>query len=436
MPAQPLNHQYQQKLRSVDEVILEFGTIRNLILAMGIAMPESLVRALGRHLPTLHAAPINLYYMHGSEALADVLLQENMRQAVSPHPLFLSNYDREVLRQHPDWVQFVPSTFHQVGRLLTEQIDPDCFMATVSPMDKHGYFSLGTNADYGASVVRKAKRVIVEVNPAMPRTFGECSVHLSEVDWIVESDHPLHLLCNKPITATDEAIATQIAALIEDGDTLQLGVGGVPNAVLSQLYDRQDLGLHSELLSPAMTDLIAAGVINGRRKSWWQHKHIYTLALGDQNMLNFMDDNPSLSGMPASWVNNPSIIRQNDNMVSVNSAIEVDLSGQINAETIAGSPFSGTGGQLDFVRGAYAAKNGRSFIALHSTAKGGTVSKIVPSLSASTVTDTRMDTHFVVTEFGCVNLKGLSLRERAFALAELAHPNFRESLLRSAHLIR
>jgi itaconate CoA-transferase len=346
----------------------------------------------------------------------------------------MSSHDRAAFKQLaiPALVEFVPATFHQVGRLLTEQVEPHCFMVTVSPMDKHGYFSLGTNADYGASVIRKAHKVIVEVNENMPRTFGECSVHISEVDGIIEHHTPLSEMPAHPPSTTDIKIARIIADRINDGDTLQMGVGGVPSAVLGFLKDHKNLGLHSELFCPAMVELIQTGVINGKHKSWMQHKHIFTLALGDKAMYDFMDDNPSIVGYPASWVNNPSIIQKNNNMVSVNAAIEVDLSGQINAEQISGQPFSGTGGQLDFVRGAYASKGGRSFIALNSTAKRGSISRIVPRLAGGAVTDTRMDTQFVVTEYGCVDLKGLSLPQRAKALIAIAHPDFREDLKQQA----
>jgi len=299
-------------------------------------------------------------------------------------------------------------------------------------MDKHGYFSLGTNADYGASVIRKAHKIIVEVNENMPRTFGECSVHISEIDGIIENDTPLIEIPPRLPSPTDAKIAALIAEYINDGDTLQMGVGGIPSAVLGLLKNHKNLGLHSELFCPAMVDLIRSGVINGKHKQWMQHKHIFTLALGDKEMYEFMDDNPSIVGYPASWVNNPVIIQKNNNMVSVNAAIEVDLSGQINAEQIAGQPFSGTGGQLDFVRGAYASKGGRSFIALNSTVKHGAISRIVPRLQGGAVTDTRMDTQYVVTEYGCVNLKGLSLPQRAQALINIAHPDFRESLAQEA----
>jgi itaconate CoA-transferase len=426
---------YQQKLMTAEDACSVLEDKQNLILGMGVAMPPRLVAAVANMLEHNEFSSLNLHYMHGSEALGETLLKPELAGKVCPRPLFMSSHDRAALKRlsHNSLMGFVPATFHQVGRLLTEQIEPHCFMVTVSPMDKHGYFSLGTNADYGASVIRKANKVVVEVNENMPRTFGECSVHITEVDAVVEHHTPLTEIPPHPPSATDIKIAHLIADRINDGDTLQMGVGGVPSAVLSLLKNHKDLGLHSELFCPAMVELIQSGVINGKQKSWMQHKHIFTLALGDKAMYDFMDDNPSIVGYPASWVNNPSIIQKNNNMVSVNAAIEVDLSGQINAEQLAGQPFSGTGGQLDFVRGAYASVGGRSFIALNSTAKKGAISRIVPRLEGGAVTDTCMDTHFVVTEYGCVDLKGLSLQQRAKALISISHPDFREQLTQSAH---
>jgi len=426
---------YDRKLTSAAGAIADIKNGDNLILGMGVAMPPALITAIGTSVRNDELENIKLYYMHGSETLARELLEPQCLAKIHARPLFMSAHDRSVFKQQHGQMEFVPATFHQVGRLLTEQIRPDHFLVTVSPMDKHGYFSLGTNADYGASVIRKAQRVIVEVNQHMPRTFGECSVHISEVDAIIEHHQALTEIPCQQSSITDQNIARQIIEYINDGDTLQMGVGGVPNAVLGFLQQHKNLGLHSELFSPAMVDLIKAGVINGKLKNWMQHKHVFTLALGDKAMYDFMDDNPSIVGYPASWVNNPNIIRKNKNMVSVNSAIEVDLSGQINAEQLGGQPFSGTGGQLDFVRGAYASHGGRSFIALHSTAKQGSISRIVPQIQSGAITDTRMDTQFVVTEYGCVNLKGLSLPERAKALISIAHPDFREQLSAQARTL-
>jgi itaconate CoA-transferase len=426
--------QYDNKKFSANQAALSIKGVRNVILGMGMAMPPALITALAQALQADTISPITLYYMHGTEVLKNTLLSPVLRDKVCPRPLFLSAYDRQALKQlgNEHWIEFVPATFHQVGRLLCQHIEPDCFLVTVSSMDKHGYFSLGTNADYGASVIRKAGKVIIEVNDYMPRTFGECSVHISEIDHVVENHIPLVESTPGPISDIDRVIASRVAEWIDNGDTLQMGIGGVPNAVLDMLGNHRDLGLHTELFSPAIAALIQQGVINSKLKTWMQHKHVFTLALGDRAMFDFMDDNPSIVGYPASWVNNPTIIAKNRNMVSVNAAMEVDLTGQINAEQLNGELFSGTGGQLDFVRGAYASKNGRSFIALHSTAKGGEISRIVPRLKGGTVTDTRMDTHFVVTEYGCINLKGLSIAQRARGLIDLAHPDFRENLLKQA----
>ncbi|WP_250656930.1 acetyl-CoA hydrolase/transferase family protein [Alkalimarinus coralli] len=426
--------EYDRKCVSALYAARQLDDVKNLILGMSVAMPPGLLTAVAAALKNNDIPPLSIYYMHGSEVLKNTLLSPEMKSMVTPHPIFMSAHDREAIKRMgvPNGMQFIPATFHQVGRMLTEHISPDCFMVTVSRMDKHGYFSLGTNADYGASVIRKAKKIIVEVNEHMPRTFGECTVHISEVDYLIENNQPLMESHPQRTSETDLKIATQIAGYIQDGDTLQMGIGGVPNSVLGLLGEHKNLGLHSELFSPAIAKLIQQGVITGKKKSWMQHKHVFTLAIGNRAMYDFMDDNPSVVGYPASWVNNPNIIRKNKNMVSVNAAIEVDLAGQINAEQLNGQTFSGTGGQLDFVRGAYAAENGRSFIALHSTAKRGSISRIVPKLKGSAVTDTRMDTHYVVTEYGSVNLKGKSLPERARALILLAHPQFRDELSQQA----
>ena len=423
---------YQQKLASLEEAAQSVADKSNLILGMGVAMPPGFMAALADRAHDGQLSALKLYYMHSTPAAAESLLVPELMDVIKPHPLFMSSHDRALAeagrRQGQEWVQYVPCVFFQAGRLLTEQISPDCVAITVSPMDKSGHFSLGTNADYAATVVRKAKRVIVEVNPQMPRTFGECLLHVSAVDTVIEHDAPLMEIGNRPPKPADLAIADLIAGEIPDGATIQMGVGAVPNAVMERLQDHKNLGLHSELFSPPMVTLIKKGVLNGAAKTLLKHKHVFTLALGDRAMFDFMDDNPSITGYPVSWVNNPAVIRKNRDMISVNAAIQVDLTGQVNSESLNGREFSGTGGQLDFVRGAYESPGGKSFIALHSTAKKGSISRIVPHLADSTVTDPRMDTHYVVTEFGKADMKGRSLSERARALISIAHPDFRDDL--------
>lgn len=429
---------YAQKLTEAEEAADGIVDKSTLILGMGVAMPPAFMAALaGRAHARRNLSHLPVYYMHSNQAAADTILAPELMDIIKPHSLFMSAHDRELEQKGravgKTWLQFVPCLFHQVGRLLTEAISPDYFVTTVSPMDASGHFSLGTNADYAADLVRTGKHVILEVNPNMPRTFGETLIHVSQIDMIIEHEAPLMIIPEHSIGPEDRSIAQRIVEEIPDRATLQMGVGGVPAAVMKALENHIDLGLHSELFSPPMMRLIKKGVINGRAKSVMPHKHVFTLALGDEEMYAFMNDNPSVVGYPAGWVNSPAVIRKNSDMISVNAAIQIDLTGQINAESLGGHQFSGTGGQLDFVRGAYLAPGGKSFIALHATAKKGTISRIVPRLTESAVTDTRMDAHYVVTEFGRVNLKGLSLGERAAAMISIAHPDFREHLSEAAH---
>ena len=430
------NELYDAKKTSAHDAVASIADRSNLILGMSAAMPPAIMEAVASRAKQGWFTNLNVYYMHASEAAIESLFVPELMDVIKPHPLFMSGHDRHLAKQGyaqgQEWVHFVPCLFHQAGRLLTESISPDCFVVTVSKMDKAGYFSLGTNPDYGATVVRKAKRIIVEVNENMPRTFGECLLHISDVDMIVENSPPLMETIIGGGGIEDEKIGHFIAERIPDGATLQMGIGAVPNSVMGQLQSHKDLGLHSELFSPPMVDLIKRGVLNGRRKTLLPYKHVYTLALGDREMFDFMDDNPSIVGYPVAYVNNPSVIRKNENMISVNAAIEVDFTGQVNSESIGGHQFSGTGGQLDFVRGAYASPGGKSFIALHSTAKKGTVSRITATIKGGAITDPRQDVQYVVTEYGVADLKGRSLQERARALIDIAHPDFREELSKEA----
>jgi len=309
----------------------------------------------------------------------------------------------------------------------------DVTIATVSPMDKAGYFSFGTANDYTSTAARHCGKLIVEVNEHMPRVFGDSLLHVSEVDAIVENSVPLFETIPQKPEAEDEIIGKLIAEMVPDGATIQLGAGNVPNTIAAYLMNHRDLGIHTELFCPSMVDLIEKGVVTGKRKTLHPRKNVFAFARGTTKMYEFMDNNPSIESYPVSYVNDPAVIAQNDNMISINSILEVDLLGQCNAEFMGGYQFSGTGGQLDFVRGSFDSRGGKSILAFHSTAKGGKISRVVPRFEAGTVVTTpRMDAQYLVTEYGVISLKGRSTRERALEIINIAHPKFRDELLREA----
>jgi itaconate CoA-transferase len=324
-------------------------------------------------------------------------------------------------------IEFVPTAFSDSPRLLSEHVEVDTFITTVSPMDRHGWFTFGTSNDYGTSVARSAKRLVVEVNSNMPRVFGDSLLHISEVDALVENHVPLAAVAEAEASDEDRVIAATIASMIPDGACLQMGIGSLPNAVCSMLESRRDLGIHTELMTPALARLVECGAVTNRLKSTYPGRSVFTFAMGDRNFYDFLDDNPSMYSPPVDVVNDPDHIAKNDNVVSVNATLQVDLSGACNSEHVMGKQYSGSGGQLDFVRGASSSRGGKSIIACRSTAKSGSVSRIVTKLDGP-VTTPRNDTHIVVTEYGAVDLRGKSLSERADALVSIAHPEFRNRL--------
>ncbi|MCX7125184.1 MAG: 4-hydroxybutyrate--acetyl-CoA CoA transferase, partial [Gammaproteobacteria bacterium] len=364
------------------------------------------------------------------------ILQYELMDVIKPYPGFLGSKERALVKQgdadgNRKVIFYVPNSFSYMPRYFRERIALDTCVVTVSPMDKSGFFTFGTNNDYTSTAAKVAKKVIVEVNKNMPRVFGHSLIHVSEVTAIVENTVPLIAINPRPPLPEDEKIGKAIVKLIPDGATIQMGVGGVPDAVCQYLTKHNDLGIHSELLSPGMVELIKKGVVTGKCKKLNPDKHVFTLALGNKEMYEYMNDNPSMESYPVDYVNNPSMIAKNDNVISVNSVIEVDLFGQVNAEEIHGRQFGGPGGQNDFVRGAYLSKGGKSILAFESTTQQGKISKIVPSLTG-VVTDLRIDTQYVATEYGIVDLKGLSSHERALQLISIAHPDFRDELIEAA----
>lgn len=435
-------NEYKRKLTNADDAVQLIERTGNIAFGMAVSQPPALLAAIAKRAKIRGFDELRVYYLHAEDHANHTILDYDLMDIIKPHPGFLGSKERLLIKQGDadngrKVIYYVPGSFSHMPRYFREDIKLDTFIVTVSPMDKSGYFTFGTNNDYTSTAARCAKKLIIEVNENMPRVFGDSLLHISEVDAIIENTIPLISLNPRQPLPEDKTIGEAISKLIPDGATIQMGVGGVPDAVCQYLLNHNDLGIHSELLSPGMVELIKKGTVTGKRKNINRGKHIFTLALGDKAMYDFMNDNPSLESYPVDYVNNPSVISQNDNVISVNSLIEIDLYGQVNAENINGRQFGGPGGQNDFVRGAYLSKGGKSILAFESTAKAASISKIVPKLSG-VVTDLRIDTQYIATEYGVINLKGLSSSERAKQLISIAHPNFRDLLSEHAkelHLI-
>ncbi|MCX7698633.1 MAG: 4-hydroxybutyrate CoA-transferase [Candidatus Goldbacteria bacterium] len=328
---------------------------------------------------------------------------------------------------------YIPYFFSEVPYLFETLLPVDVAMVTVSPPDKKGFCSLGVSVDYTKKAVECAKIVIAELNPTMPRTHGDSFVHISQIDFLVEVNRPIHELKSSELTEVEENIGRYVAELIEDGCTLQLGIGGIPDAVLKNLTNFKDLGIHSEMISDGVKHLVEKGVITGSKKTLHKGKIVVNFLMGSRDFYDWVDDNPMIEMRTVDYTNNPYVIAQNNKMVAINSALEVDLLGQVCADTLGPMQFSGVGGQVDFVRGARMSKGGKAIIALPATAKGG-VSRIVPTLkTGAAVTTSRNDVDYVVTDFGIASLKGKTVKERMKALIQIAAPQFREELTKQAY---
>lgn len=365
--------------------------------------------------------------VHQMHALYDrPYLTGNHRDRLRHVSYFLSHVTRPHF--HAGGVDLVPAHFSEVPELLRHGGDPSIVLAAAAPMDRHGYFSLGTNADYVAGLIGRVP-FFLEVNQEMPRTFGRNQVHVSQIAGWTEVDRPLVEVPPKEPDDLDRSIASHVAERIKDGDTLQVGIGAIPNAILSMLTDHRDLGLHTELLADGVIDLAESGALTGVTKKRGRNKHVTTFALGTRRLYDWLDDNASVELWPVEHVNDPRTIALEHGFASINATTEVDLLGQCASETIQGTYWSGSGGQTDFARGAMYATDGRGFVVTRSTAKGGEVSRIVGRLSRGSVVTTLKNTvDHVVTEYGVAELRGRSIRERAAALIAIAHPDHRDWL--------
>lgn len=418
---------WRNRAVDADTAVAPMRSATNVFVQGAAATPTPLIEALARR---TDVEGVRLYHLHlqgpvpfiepalaGRFRCVSLFTGANMRAAVNDGradhvPIFLSE---------------VPSLF------AGGQVVLDAAIVQLSPPDRHGFCSLGTSVDTARAAVDHARLVIAEINERMPRTHGNTLVPFARIDRFVHTDRPLHDTPPEPETPEVARIAEQVAMLVRDGATLQMGIGAIPDAVLSRLGDRQDLGVHSEMFSDRLVDLVATGAVTNRRKRLFSNRIVTSFVAGTRRTFDFVDDNPLVEFHPCDRTNDPIAIQQNPGVTAINSALEVDLSGQICADSLGHRIVSGIGGQLDFMRGAARSPDGVPIIALPSTAKQGTISRIVPALTPGAgVVTSRGHVHWIVTEYGAVNLHGISLRERAERLIAIAHPDHRAELRQAA----
>lgn len=398
------------------------------IFVQGAAMtPNTLLNAICERYRELREVEIVSIHTDGDVFFA----REPYRDSFRINTCFVGGNVREVVNTNRG--DYIPIFLSEIHHLFRRNILPiDVAVVQVSPPDKHGYCSLGVSVDVTLPAVQCARRVIAQVNPMVPRTHGDGIVHVSQIDALVEVNEPIHQYSTGEISETEARIGRHVASLIEDGATLQMGIGSIPNAVLSNLRGHKRLGIHTEMFTDGILSLVEAGVVTGEEKVLEPNMIVTCFAAGSQKLYDFIDDNPLVHFKEAAYTNDTANIRRNPRVTAINSAIEIDLTGQICADTIGSLQYSGVGGQMDFIRGAALSEGGKPIIALPSVTAGG-ISKITPFLRhGAGVTTTRAHVHYVATEYGVVNLFGKNLKQRAEALITIAHPDHRESLQAAA----
>ncbi len=418
---------YKGKVVTADEAVRKIKSGDRVVFGHAAGEPRVLVDAMVRNASSYKNVEIVHMVAMGKGEYCNPEYSENFTH----NALFAGGPTRKAI--HEGRALFTPCHFSRIPALFTEKkLQVDVVLIMLSLPDEHGYCSYGVSVDYTKPATESAKVVIAEVSPHMPRTYGESMIHVSEIDFIVETETKPAVLNPPVLSETDEKIGKNIAELIDDGDCLQLGIGAVPDAILNFLTDKKDLGIHSEMFSDGVVNLVEKGVINCSKKNFHPGRMVVTFLMGTEKLYKFVNNNPLVEMYPVSYVNNPAVIARNDNMVSVNSALQVDFTGQVVSDTIGYKQYSGTGGQLDFVRGASWSNGGKSILAFSSTAAGGKLSRVVSHIDeGASVTTPRTDTHYIVTEYGIADLKGKSVVERARALIKIAHPDFREELAKS-----
>ncbi|THU00230.1 acetyl-CoA hydrolase/transferase family protein [Lampropedia puyangensis] len=439
MGQQSVLAQYDAKKSTAEEAVALIPSGARIALGLAIAEPPAILKALAARAQVGEVGDLRMHYLLAGATAGQTVFQLELADRITPVSLFHGSVERALDKQRASLglppVAFIPTSFGRAPFVMNEVVQVDTLLTTVSPMDDEGYFTCGTNVDYAQPVAQKAQRVIVEVNPHMPHVYGNSRVHISQVTALVENAVALAELPDGDIGKEDAAIGDIVAGFIHDGDCLQMGIGALPSAICSALKHHRYLGVHTEMMVAGLADLMRSGAVDNSRKQLDVGVSVYAFAMGPKSLYEFMHRNPMVQGHPVDYVNNPTVIARNDNVVSVNATLEVDLFGACNSEYIQGRQYSASGGQLDFVRGANYSKNGRSIIACHSTAAKGKASRIVPQLSGP-VTTPRNDVHIIVTEHGYADLRGKTVSERAQALIAIAHPAFREELAQQAKLLR
>jgi 4-hydroxybutyrate CoA-transferase len=415
---------YKKVLRTADEALACVKSGMRVYIQPGCAEPETLIEALMRRAPEVRDVEI----VHMMTMGAAPYVAPEMAGHFRHNAMFIGGNVREAINDGR--ADYTPIYLSEIEQLFESGAMPiDVALIEVSPPDSHGFCSFGVGVDTTLTAAKCAHHVVAQVNDFMPCTYGDSFIHVTQIDAFVESSRPLCALKKPVLTDLHAAIARKVANLIEDGCVLQTGIGGIPDAVLPLLMDRKDLGIHSELVSDGVIPLIEAGVITGARKNFKPRKIILGFALGSKNLFEFVDNNPIFEFHPTAYTNDPALIARNDNMVAINSALQIDLSGQVCSDSIGNQFYSGIGGQVDFLRGASRSKGGKPIIAMSSTAKNGEISRIVPMLSPGAgVVTSRGLIRYVVTEYGVAYLHGKTIRERAKSLIEIAHPKFRRDL--------
>lgn len=418
-----INNVYNEKWVTGEEAIAHIKSGQRVFISHCSAEPAYLVKLLAEHKEQYENVEIVQLMPLGEMPLAE----KGMEKHFHYNSIFVGNATRNPVAEGR--ADYTPCFFYQVPELFKTILPLDVAMIQVSKPDEHGYCSFGVSIDCIKGAAESAKMVIAQVNENMPRTLGDSFIHINDIDYMVEHNAPIVEIPTPKIGEAEREIGRLCASLIHDGDTIQVGIGGISDAVLLSLKDKKNLGVHSEMLSDEIVDLIESGVITNTEKEINRGLTVVSFVLGSKKLYDYVNNNPSIKMHQISYVNNPAVIMQHKNIVSVNFCVQVDLMGQVASETVGTKQISSVGGQVDFVRGVSMAENGRSIIAMTSTAKNGEISKIVPFLEKGTpVTTSRNDVDYVVTEYGIAKLKGHTLAERAKALINIAHPKFREKL--------